>query len=217
MISVAVALYTVGVALASLDQLLGWLGTLLSTVLSVFCALVIGLALFRYQIRETDRKRREDLAALLETELGELRRGLPGSTTFVPDEVLEDLRPSASHEIRLSIHHPLVVEEAARSGLFGAEPTAAMLVLARDMRAHDRFFLREATSLRPHMETGRGPTGFTARPTLRTRSSSGCTGDTRRRPGWCDPRRRASSRAARWCSKGPIEEAREPGQRSGGR
>jgi hypothetical protein len=48
------------------------------------------------------------------------------------------LRPSASHEIRLSIHHPhpLVIEEAARSGLFALESTAGMLVLARDMRAH---------------------------------------------------------------------------------
>ena len=65
----------------------------------------------------------------------------------------EDLRPSASHKIRLSIHHPhpLVIEEAARSGLFGAESTAAMLVLARDMRAHD-LYLREATSLEPHMD-----------------------------------------------------------------
>jgi len=153
LISVAVAFYTVGVALASLDQLLGWLNTLLSTVLSVFSALVIGLALFRYQIMETDRKKREELGALLETELEELRRAFLGSRTFVPNEALEDLRPSVSHEIRLGIHHPhpLVIEEAARSGLFGVEPTAGMLVLARDMRAHNHY-LREATSLEPHMD-----------------------------------------------------------------
>jgi hypothetical protein len=47
--------------------------------------------------------------------------------------------------------HPLVIEEAARSGLFGAEPKAGMLVLARDMRAHIHY-LREATSLEPHMD-----------------------------------------------------------------
>jgi hypothetical protein len=46
--SVAVGVYTIGVAFASLDQLLGWLNTLLATMLSVFCVLVIGLALFRY-------------------------------------------------------------------------------------------------------------------------------------------------------------------------
>jgi hypothetical protein len=153
MISVAVAFYTVGVALASPDQLLGWLNTLISTVLSVFFALVVGLALFRYQTKETDRKKREDLTALLETELGELRRGLLELRTIVPAEVLEDRLPCASQEIRLSIHHPhpLVIEEAARSGLFGAESTAAMLVLVREMRAHD-LFLREATTLEPHMD-----------------------------------------------------------------
>ena len=102
--------------------------------------------------RETDRKKREDLAALLETELGELRQGLLNSMTFVPDETLEDVLPSVFHEIRLSIHHPhpLVTEEAARSGLLGAAP-AAMLVLAREMRAHN-LYLREATSLEPHLE-----------------------------------------------------------------
>jgi hypothetical protein len=71
----------------------------------------------------------------------------------VPEEAWDDLIPSASsHEIRLSIHHshPLVVEECARSGLFGAQSTTAMLVLARDMRAHS-FYLREATRLEPHM------------------------------------------------------------------
>jgi hypothetical protein len=153
MISVVVAFYTVGVSLASLDQLLGWLNTLLSSVLSVFSALVIGLALFRYQTRETDRKKREELGTLLETELEELRRAFLDSRTFVPNEALEDLRPSVTHEIRLSIHHPhpLVIEEAARSGLFGVEPTAGMLVLARDMRAHN-LYLREATSLEPHMD-----------------------------------------------------------------
>lgn len=153
MITVVLIVYTGGVALASFDQLLGWLNTLMSTALSVFFALVVGLALFSYQTNETDRKKREALAALLETELKELCRALLSSRTAVPDKVLEDHPPSASHEIKLSIHHPhpLVVEEAARSGLFGAEPTSAMLVLARAMRAHN-LFLGEATSLEPHMD-----------------------------------------------------------------
>src|SRR5919112_1959699 len=80
-ISVAVAFYTAGVALASLDQLLGWLNTLLSTVLSVFSALVIGLALFRYQTKQTDHKKREEIVILLESELEELRRSLVSSRT----------------------------------------------------------------------------------------------------------------------------------------
>jgi hypothetical protein len=44
-----------------------------------------------------------------------------------------------------------VIEEAARSGLFDLESTAGMLVLARDMRAHNHY-LREATSLEHHMD-----------------------------------------------------------------
>ncbi len=44
-----------------------------------------------------------------------------------------------------------MIEEAARSGLFGAKLTPAMLVLAREMRAHN-LYLREATSLDSHMD-----------------------------------------------------------------
>lgn len=146
-------LYTVGVALSSLEQLLGWLNTLMATVLSVFSALVVGLVLFRFQTKETDAKKREELAALLGAELAEIEREFLDSRTAVPDEILEDRRSSAFHEIRLSIHHPhpLVIEEAIRSGLFDAELTSGMLVLAREMKAHN-LFLREATSLEPHMD-----------------------------------------------------------------
>jgi hypothetical protein len=151
---VALVLYTAGVALASLDQLLGWLNTLMmATVLSVFSALVVGLVLLRFQTKETDGKKREELAALLEAEIAALEREFMDSQTTVPDGILEDRRSSAFHEIRLSIHHPhpLVIEEAIRSGLFDAELTAGMLVLAREMKAHN-LFLGEATSLEPHMD-----------------------------------------------------------------
>jgi len=132
----ALVFYTVGVALASPDQLFGWLNTLMATVLSVFSALVVGLVLFRFQTKEADLKKREELAALLEAELAELEREFKDSRTTVPDGILEDERSSAFHEIRLSIHHPhpLVIEEAIRSGLFDAQVTVGMLVLAREMR-----------------------------------------------------------------------------------
>ncbi len=150
---VALVLYTVVVALASPDQLFGWLNTLMATVLSVFSALVVGLVLFRFQTKETDGKKREGLASLLEAELAELEREFMVSRTTVPEGLLEDLRSSAFHEIRLSIHHPhpLVIEEAIRSGLFDTKLTAGMLVLAREMKAHN-LFLGEATSLEPHMD-----------------------------------------------------------------
>ena len=129
-LGVALILYIVGVALASLDQLLGWFDNVMATVLSVFSALVVGLVLFRFQTKETDAKKREELAALLEAELAEVEREFMGSRSTVPDGILKDRRPSAFHEIRLSIHHPhiLVIEEAIRSGLFDAQLTAGMLV-----------------------------------------------------------------------------------------
>lgn len=167
LLAVAVVLYTLGVALSGLDNLLGWLNTLWSALLSVFAALVVGLTLFRHQSRETDRKKREDLSVLLHAELGEFRHSISSLRTTVPDHLLDENLPLMSGNIKIAIHHPhpLVVEEAARSGLFDAKQTAAMLVLAREMRAHD-LFLREATSLEPHLDrawancpTGRAPTG----------------------------------------------------------
>ena len=44
-----------------------------------------------------------------------------------------------------------MIAEAARSGLFGVESTDGMLVLARDMRAHN-LYVSEITSLEPHMD-----------------------------------------------------------------
>jgi len=125
---VALVLYTVGVALASPDQMFGWLNTLMATALSVFFALVVGLVLFRFQTKETDGKKREGLAALLEAELAELEREFMNSRTTVPEGILEDQGSSAFHEIRLGIHHPhpLVIEEAIRSGLFDAKLTGGM-------------------------------------------------------------------------------------------
>ena len=150
---VALVLYTVAVALVEGDQLFGWLNTLMATVLSVFSALVVGLVLFRFQTKETDGKKREALEALLEAELTALEREFMDSRTTVPDGILEDQRSSAFHNIHLSIHHPhpLVIEEAIRSGLFDAQLTSGMLVLAREMKAHN-LFLGEATSLEPHMD-----------------------------------------------------------------
>lgn len=84
-LGVALIVYTVAVALSSPDQLFDWLNTLVATVLSVFSALVVGLVLFRFQTKEADAKKREELAALLEVELAELEREFMASRTVVPD------------------------------------------------------------------------------------------------------------------------------------
>ena len=195
----ALVFYTVGVALASPDQLFGWLNTLMATVLSVFSALVVGLVLFRFQTKEADLKKREELAALLEAELAELEREFKDSRTTVPDGILEDERSSAFHEIRLSIHHPhpLVIEEAIRSGLFDAQVTVGMLVLAREMRPTTSSWGKRP----PWSPTWTGPSPPDSGADPVERSSSGCSGDTPRRSGWSSAPRRASSPAAGRCWK----------------
>lgn len=101
-LAAAAVLYAAFLAFVSFDQMLGWLNALFSTLLSVFFALVVGLALFRFQTRETDRKKMEELAVLLGAELGELKGALESSRTDVPEGVLRDRSLTASQEIRLS-------------------------------------------------------------------------------------------------------------------
>jgi hypothetical protein len=153
--------YTLAVLLGSPDDLFGWFNTLLSTVVSVLAALFIGLVLFQYQSQETDRKKREQLEELLKTELGEVRRVIGRWRTVVPDEALETTENSfTTHGMQYVFHytHPLIVEEAARSGLFDTEQTSEMLALARNMRQHN-VFVREAMTLRLYEEIARVASG----------------------------------------------------------
>jgi hypothetical protein len=104
LVAALVGVYTLVVLLASPEDLIGWLSTLVSTVASVWAALVLGLILFQHQIRVTDRKKKEQLEELLKTELGEARR------------LIEKYRTNKTQYV-LHYTHPLIVEEAARSGL----------------------------------------------------------------------------------------------------
>jgi len=54
--------------------------------------------------------------------------------------------------------HPLIVEEAARSGLFDTEQTSEMLILARIMRQHN-VLRQEAMTLRAEAERARVASG----------------------------------------------------------
>jgi uncharacterized membrane protein YraQ (UPF0718 family) len=128
------------VVVTSNGDLLGWFNTLISTAASVIFALIIGVILFHYQANEADRKKRANLVQLLKAELGAVRRMIENSRTVVPDEALETTETSFhSHVMHVSLHytHPLIVEEAVRSGLFDEAQTAEMLALARNMRSHN--------------------------------------------------------------------------------
>lgn len=154
LVGVLVAVYTLVVLLFAPDELLSWGSTLVSTIASVWAALLIGLILFQHQTQETDRKKKEELAELLKTELSEVRRLIEKDRTDVPDGA------PTSHGMQYVLHypHPLIVEEAARSGLFDTAQTSEMLVLARIMRQH--IVLRqEAMMLRGEAERARVASG----------------------------------------------------------
>ena len=161
LVGILVAGYTLVVLLFAPGDLLGWVSTLISTVASVWAALLIGLILFQHQTQETDRKKKEELAELLKTELGEVRRVIGRLRTDVQEEALETTENSfTSHGMQYVLHytHPLIVEEAARSGLFDTEQTSEMLVLARTMRQHN-VLRQEAMTLRVEAERARVASG----------------------------------------------------------
>jgi hypothetical protein len=140
LVGVLVGGYTLVVWLGSPGDLIGWFNELVATVASVGAALLIGLILFQHQTQETDRKKKEELAELLKTELGKFRSDIENARTDVPDEALETTENSFTPDkMQYVLHytHPLIVEEAARSGLFDTEQTSEMLVLARNMRQHN--------------------------------------------------------------------------------
>jgi hypothetical protein len=145
LVGALVGVYTLVVLLVSPGDLIGWFSTLVSTVASVWAALLIGLVLFQHQTQETDRKKKEELSELLKTELGEVRR------------LIEKYRTDETQYV-LHFTHPLIVEEAARSGLFDVEQTSEMLILARMMRQHN-MLRQEAMTLRVEKERARGASG----------------------------------------------------------
>jgi hypothetical protein len=161
LVGVLVGGYTLVVLVGSPDDLFGWFSTLLSTVVSVLAALFIGLILFQHQTQVTDRKKKAELAELLKTELGEVRRIIEKVRTDVPDEALETTENSfTAHRMQYVLHytHPLIVEEAAQSGLFDTEQTSEMLVLARVMKQHN-VLRQEAMTLRVEVERARAASG----------------------------------------------------------
>jgi energy-converting hydrogenase A subunit M len=145
LVGVLLGVYTVVVLLVSPEDLIGWFSTLASTVASVWAALVLGLFLFQHQTQATDRKKKEELEKLLKTELGEVSR------------LMGRLRTDKTRYV-LHFTHPLIVEEAARSGLFDTEQTSVMLTLARLMRQHN-VLRQEAMTLRMEKERARVASG----------------------------------------------------------
>ncbi len=92
-----------------------WLGTLLATFISVLAAVGVGLFLFRFQTRATDDRERRDLIRLAATEL---------------EIIIATLDPDDPEAFASAFVYTPMVEQAARSGLFGPDETEVMVRLS---------------------------------------------------------------------------------------
>ena len=113
----------------------GWLSTLLATVLSV-AAFLVGVALYSYLSNDADAKRREDLRSLVRSELEETITSFSRFMAATGDD--RDTEGTEEPPIPdLGYVQPLILEEAAKSGLFSRETTFEMLRLAKTMRSYN--------------------------------------------------------------------------------
>ncbi len=127
-VAVLMLIYSVGIFYFFRGEFIGWLNTLFATLISVVFALVVGLILYHYQDRRADQGKKESLSRLLKAELTEVRNLIQNEKTVVPDDALKAAtrRTPGQLETRVSLHyvHPLIVEEAIRSGLFNERKEA---------------------------------------------------------------------------------------------
>ena len=124
-------LYTLVVLIFSQNNFWDWLHTLFSTLFSVLFALIVGIFLFHHQKIITDGESREQYRILLADEL------LFISTVFNSTPQLTINFPSGSISTKITYVKPLILEDAAHSGLFNNSDTTKMLLLARMIRVYN--------------------------------------------------------------------------------
>lgn len=113
------------------DEVWGWLHTLVATVVSVVFAVAIGVALFNHQTKVTDRARTRQLRASLSAEISDIIRELDSEYSMTIN------LPTSKATVLLTYIQPLILEDAARSGLFNAVYTENMLHLAQKIHIYN--------------------------------------------------------------------------------
>ena len=132
-LAVLVIVYSVVLSYLAPEQFWSWMSTLLATILSVTAAFLIGVALYSYQTNQADNKKRAELRSLVRSELIETL----DSFNQNPPEDGHAEQTDESPRPRPLYVQPLVLEEAAKSGLFSYEITFAMLRLAKTMHSYN--------------------------------------------------------------------------------
>lgn len=118
------------------QQLLSGLTTFFSTLLSICAALIIGRYLYRYQVRQSDKKRREELEELIRQELRGMLSTLQDLETIGHDGTREDVESSVRSQRQVYLS-PIILEEASKSGLFPTELSYNFVLLSGYIHTHN--------------------------------------------------------------------------------
>lgn len=132
-IALAIA-YSILLIFLAPEEVLSWINELLATFLSV-AAFLVGVALYSFQVKSADRKRRKDLLSLVHSELAETITSFGQSANVVDRDDDEETEPPT--RIALRYEQSLILEEAAKSGLFCSDITFNALRLAKMMHAYN--------------------------------------------------------------------------------
>jgi len=123
-------LYTLIVYRKAKKEIWNWLHTFTATIISVIFAVAIGITLFNFQVKMDKVAKTRDLKKLISAEASDIIRILNSKTA--KQKIL-----NFDIETVITYIQPLIVEEAARSGLFKSVETENMLHLARKIRGYN--------------------------------------------------------------------------------
>jgi hypothetical protein len=121
------------VGFISPSEFWGSVSAFATTLVSVFAAFFIGLGLYDRQVRIADARRREELTDALLAELSETIKALGDPQSFQA----QPYTPPSGTEVPITYLQAVILEDAARSGLFNTTATRQMLSLARQFRVYN--------------------------------------------------------------------------------
>ncbi|MFA7159735.1 MAG: hypothetical protein WC299_10570 [Kiritimatiellia bacterium] len=130
---VAGILYTIIVHRWGKDERWSWWHGFVSTLISVLLGVVVAVWLFQFQRVANDRDTRARLVALLRSELADSYRYLTVNNNNLNVECLD-----TNFVFQLFVLQPIILEEAAKSGLFTEIQTENMLDVAKKMKIRNQ-------------------------------------------------------------------------------
>ncbi len=120
------------VGLLAPGEFWGAISTFIATLISVIGAFFIGVGLYNSQVRIADAKRVEQLSEVLVSELS----GTIDALKRAAEHKVEPPSPQWD-TVPVTYVQPIILEDAARSGLFNTEVTKKMLLLARTVHLYN--------------------------------------------------------------------------------